>query len=104
MSKAIRESITQTFGFEAICINSALVSAQNRQRLYWVGKRNADGSYSKVDVEQPKDRGILLRDVLDGADLTNCDKSYCLTSSYDGACAWNTIERHQICKVSCRAF
>lgn len=95
MSKAIRESITQTFGFEPICINSALVSAQNRQRLYWVGKRNADGTYSKVDVEQPDDRGILLRDVLDGADLTNCEKAYCLTSSYDGACAWNTIERHQ---------
>lgn len=95
MSKAIRESITQTFGFEPIMINSALVSAQNRQRLYWVGKRNADGTYSKVDVEQPEDQGILLRDVLDGTDLTNCDKAYCLTSSYDGACAWNTIERHQ---------
>lgn len=67
MSAAIRQSITETFGFEAICINSALVSAQNRQRLYWVGKRNADGTYSKVDVEQPEDRGILLRDVLDGA-------------------------------------
>lgn len=64
MSKAIRESITETFGFEPICINSALVSAQNRQRLYWVGKRNADGTYSKVDVQQPEDRGILLRDVL----------------------------------------
>ena len=48
MSKAIRESITETFGFEPICINSALVSAQNRQRLYWVGKRNEDGTYSKV--------------------------------------------------------
>lgn len=66
MSKAIRESITETFGFEPICINSARVSAQNRQRLYWVGKRNADGTYSKVDVQQPEDRGILLRDVLDG--------------------------------------
>lgn len=65
MSKAIRESITETFGFDAICINSALVSAQNRQRLYWVGKRNADGTYSKVDIEQPEDRGILLRDVLE---------------------------------------
>ena len=39
MSKEIRKAITETFGFEAICINSALVSAQNRQRLYWVGKR-----------------------------------------------------------------
>lgn len=38
MSTAIRESITRTFGFEPICINSSLVSAQNRQRLYWVGK------------------------------------------------------------------
>lgn len=66
MSKAIRQSITETFGFEPICINSALVSAQNRQRLYWVGKRNADGTYSKVNVEQPEDRGILLKDILEG--------------------------------------
>lgn len=96
MSKAIRESITQTFGFDAICINSALVSAQNRQRLYWVGKRNEDGTYSKVDVQQPEDRGILLRDILDGAmDLTSNDKAWTLTASYDGAVAWNTIERSQ---------
>lgn len=65
MSKAIRASITETFGFEPILINSALVSAQHRQRLYWVGKRNADGTYSKVDIEQPEDRGILLRDILE---------------------------------------
>ena len=65
MSKQIRASIDDAFGFEAICINSALVSAQNRQRLYWVGKRNADGTYSRVNVEQPADRGILLKDVLD---------------------------------------
>ena len=31
MANAIRESITETFGFEPICINSALVSAQNRR-------------------------------------------------------------------------
>lgn len=66
MSRAIYESISETFGFEPIMINSALVSAQNRQRYYWVGKRNADGTYSKVDVKQPEDRGILLRDVLGG--------------------------------------
>ena len=66
MSKAIRQSIDEAFGFEAVLINSALVSAQNRQRLYWVGKRNADGTYSKVDIAQPEDRGILLKDVLDG--------------------------------------
>lgn len=67
MSKQIRASIDEAFGFEAVLINSALVSAQNRQRLYWVGKRNADGTYSRVNVEQPADRGILLKDVLDNA-------------------------------------
>lgn len=96
MSNAIRESITQTFGFEPICINSALVSAQNRQRLYWVGKRNADGTYSKVDVKQPEDRGILLKDILNsGDDLTTNNKAWTLTASYNGAVAWNTIERCQ---------
>ena len=65
MSKSIREEITKRFGFEPICINSALVSAQNRQRLYWVGKRNSDGTYSRVDVEQPEDKGILLMDILE---------------------------------------
>ena len=96
MSNAIRESISKEFGFEPICINSALVSAQNRNRLYWVGKRNLDGTYSKVDVKQPEDRGILLKDILDsGSDFTTNDKSWTLTASYNGAVPWNTIERCQ---------
>lgn len=96
MSKVIRASIDEAFGFEAVFINSALLSAQNRQRLYWVGKRNDDGTYSKVNVEQPQDSGIMLKHILErGYDLTGNEKSYCLTASYDGACAWNTIERSQ---------
>lgn len=96
MSSAIRESITKTFGFEPICINSALVSAQNRNRLYWVGKRNDDGTYSKVDIKQPEDYGIFLKDILDnGCDLTVNDKSWTLTASYNGAVPWNMIERCQ---------
>lgn len=96
MSKQIRASIDEAFGFEAVLINSALVSAQNRQRLYWVGKRNADGTYSKVDIEQPQNKGILLKDILEtGGDLTSNNKAYALTASYNGAVAWNTIERNQ---------
>jgi DNA (cytosine-5)-methyltransferase 3A len=84
MSAAIKDSITLAFGFEPICINSALVSAQNRQRLYWVGKRNKYGSYYKVDVKQPEDRGILLRDVLDWqpANETAKCKSQTIKSQY----------------------
>lgn len=53
MSPAIRAQITAELGVEPVLINSALVSAQNRQRLYWAGKRNQDGTYSQVAVEQP---------------------------------------------------
>lgn len=96
MSKAIRESITEAFGFDAICINSALVSAQNRQRLYWVGKRNEDGTYSKVDVRQPEDRGILLRDILDsGMDLTSRNKSFAYTTRCNSAIPEDTISRNR---------
>lgn len=95
MSKEIRASINDAFGFEAVLINSALVSAQNRQRLYWVGKRNADGTYSKVDVQQPEDRGILLRDVLDKGGMAMQDKSYAYTTRCQCAIVKDTLERHK---------
>jgi DNA (cytosine-5)-methyltransferase 3A len=68
-------------------IDSALVSAQHRQRFYVT---------NFGDIEQPKDRGILLRDVLEsGKDLSCREKAYTLTASYGGAVAWNTLERNQ---------
>ena len=94
MSQAIRGSISSAFGFEPIYINSSLVSAQHRQRLYWIGKRNNNGSYSKVDVKLPEDRGILLQDVLDSAfnhnkasvvepvNLVDGDKSFAIKANY----------------------
>ena len=87
MSNAIRDSIRQAFGFEEICINSSLISAQNRKRYYWVGKRNEDGTYSKVNVSQPNNLNITLKDVIDGefyglwSDYNNSihyDKSWCM--------------------------
>ena len=45
-------------------INSALVSAQNRKRLYWVWKLQDDWTYTKVEIPQPEDRWILLKDIL----------------------------------------
>ena len=51
-----------TFGIEPIFINSSLLSAQSRQRYYWT---NIPG------IQQPEDRGIVLRDILE----TECDQS-----------------------------
>ena len=91
MSPAIRAQITAELGVEPVLINSALVSAQNRQRLYWVGKRNPDGTYSQVPVEQPEDRGILLRDILESGVCWR-EKAYTLKANYANAGAVNGVD------------
>ena len=56
MKKQFLDYINNMFGVEPICINSALVSAQNRVRYYW---NNAGCS------DQPIDTGIKLIDILE---------------------------------------
>ena len=94
MSPAIRAQITAELGVEPVLINSALVSAQNRQRLYWVGRRNPDGTYNQVPVEQPVDRGILLRDILETGAVTWKEKAYTLRASAGTKQGVSNILRH----------
>ena len=56
-----------------ILINSSLLSAQNRQRLYWTNIPN---------IEQPEDKGIVLRDILEDNFDSERDKSYCIDANY----------------------
>jgi DNA (cytosine-5)-methyltransferase 3A len=56
MGKKWEKVITDTLGVEPILIDSALVSAQQRKRLYWT---NIEG------VTQPEDRNVKLQDILD---------------------------------------
>jgi site-specific DNA-cytosine methylase len=93
MKKEYLDVISEYMGVEPIMINSALVSAQNRVRFYWT---NIPG------VEQPEQRGIVLRDILETNPDNNLDKmtnkqgkSYALTASYNGAVAWNSLQRKQ---------
>lgn len=94
MSPAIRAQITAELGVEPVLINSALVSAQNRQRLYWAGRRNPDGTYSQVAVEQPADCGILLRDILESGVCWK-EKGYALLSTTGGTTVGGTVTGHQ---------
>lgn len=91
MSHAIRAKITAELGVEPVLINSALVSAQNRQRLYWAGKRNPDGTYSQVTVEQPADRGILLQDILETG-MAWREKAYTLKANHYKASAVSAVD------------
>ena len=83
MAPAIRAQITKELGVEPILINSALVSAQNRQRLYWT---NIPG------VEQPEDLGILLRDILESGIVWK-EKAYCLAANRGGHSLAHDIEK-----------
>jgi DNA (cytosine-5)-methyltransferase 3A len=70
--------LSRAIGVKGIHINSALVSAQNRKRIYWtnIGMKAA-GLFGDLEsiIEQPKDKGILLKDILD----VEVDEKYFLT-------------------------
>lgn len=70
MRRECEQVITEQLGLEPVVINSALVSAQNRVRLYWTNIRTREEANlfdTKVftDIPQPEDRGIYLRDILE---------------------------------------
>lgn len=78
-----RDAITATLKkiypeTECIMINSALVSAQQRKRYYW----------TNWHVEQPQDKGILLKDILESGQVIRDGKSHAVISS-----AGRTTER-----------
>ncbi|CDC27079.1 putative uncharacterized protein [Firmicutes bacterium CAG:466] len=87
-AQPIKDQISRELGVDLMYINSALVSAQNRQRFYafnWC-------------VDQPADRGIMLKDILESGfpfgDMIG--KSFCLTSNYcKGSTAYQTLEHHK---------
>lgn len=68
MGEKWEKILSKAIGVNAIEINSALVSAQNRRRLYWtnIGMQPM-GLFSDLAsiIPQPKDKGILLKDILE---------------------------------------
>lgn len=80
MKKEYEQRINRILGCRPLRLNSALVSAQNRQRLYWTNIRVMDA---------PKDKRILLRNVLENECVINnngnlkiIEKSTCIDANY----------------------
>lgn len=63
--------ITSLVGVPPIRINSNLVSAQNRDRLYW----------TNIPTSQPKDKGIMFADIIEDG-FVDREKSLALVSTY----------------------
>lgn len=92
MRRECEQVITEQLGLEPVVINSALVSAQNRVRLYWTNIRTREEANlfdTKVftDIPQPEDRGIYLRDILEN----DVDPRFVLSSNR----IKKLIEHHQ---------
>lgn len=79
MKQKYQDAISSMLGVKPILINSALVSAHTRKRLYWT---NIPG------IEQPEDMGITLQSILESG-YTEKQKAYCLTATYNNACPQN---------------
>lgn len=83
MKKSFLDEITALVGVEPIMINSALLTAQRRIRMYWTNIPN---------ITQPSDRGVKLKDILEdesegiikshGIFKDKNDKSQCIDASY----------------------
>lgn len=72
MKKEYQDVITKHLGVEPIKINSSLVSAQNRERLYW----------TNIPItELPTDKGILLKDIIENG-FVDRSKAYCIDANY----------------------
>jgi DNA-cytosine methyltransferase len=87
MKKEWEDVITEALGVNPIFINSNLVSAQNRKRLYWTNIPN---------VTTPEDKGILLKDIVEGEGiLVDTDKSNAIIASIGRTTPREYFGKHQ---------
>lgn len=97
MKKEYLDVISEHLGVKPVFINSALLSAQNRQRYYWCN----------WEVNQPEDKHIVLADILESG-VVDRDKSWCIDANYfKGGNLKSYFEKHrrqivmyQPCRVS----
>jgi site-specific DNA-cytosine methylase len=86
MKKEFQDIISEQLGVQPVAINSSLLSAQNRYRLYWTNIPN---------VTQPDDRGILLKDIIECGEVDR-DKSHCIDANYfKGGNLKSYFEKHR---------
>ena len=85
MAKQSQDVISEQLGVEPIAINSNLVSAQNRYRLYW----------TNIPFTVPEDKGIVLADIIEDG-MVDRDKSHCLDANYfKGGNLKSYFEKHR---------
>ena len=73
--------MSRALGVYPVRINSSLVTAQLRDRYYWSNIRTKETMFDVVtDIPQPKDRGIMFKDIITGG-VVDKEKSQALLMS-----------------------
>ena len=85
MNQRSQDVITEALGAKPIPINSSLVSAQNRKRLYW----------TNISFDTPADKNIDLQNVIEGG-FVDRKKSHCIDANYwKGGNLKSYFEKHR---------
>ena len=87
MKKEYQDVISENLGVEPIEINSNLVSAQNRNRLYW----------TNIPFTMPEDKYIYFKDIIHKG-FVDRDKSFCLDANYFKGGSLDTLIKNYINK------
>jgi DNA-cytosine methyltransferase len=85
MKQEFQDIISEQLGVKPILINSSLVSAQNRERLYWT---------NIPVIGQPTDKGILLKDIIEDGQVLK-DKSQTILATLYKENAKSMIKRNK---------
>lgn len=86
MKKEYENIITEYMGVKPILINSELLSAQSRKRLYWTNIPN---------IQQPEDKNILLEDIVEEDALVDRDKAHAIIASIGRTTHREYFKKHQ---------
>ena len=96
--------ITKEMGVDGVRINSSLVSAQQRDRIYWTNiEGNGVDLFGNRYIEQPVDKKILFQDILENG-YTNREKSLALLARAYAACPKGETKNKYLFNRSFKGF
>lgn len=93
MKKEYQDVISEhLFWIQPIILNSSLLTAQNRIRLYWIWELQEDWNYKQIEIEQPQDKLILLKDILED----EVDEKFYLSKEQINKIEWSNFMQEKL--------
>lgn len=98
MNKQCEIEISRRLGVLPVKINSALLSAQNRKRIYWTNIPGTGVDLFGDEIEQPADKGVMLRDILQPE--SEIDEKYYLSVKAEKYVKARISENEKYCNLN----